>query len=115
MSDNNPKEKEKRESVQAVTQKSVVNEENHRKSENESKKLDIIKDVSLQGKVILGRGQISLGDLLNLHEGSTVKLDRLEGELVEIMISDRCIAMGEVIVIGEHFGVRIIDFTKNTI
>ncbi len=77
--------------------------------------LDFIKEVSLTGKVVLGRTEMTLGDLLNLHEGATVKLDRLEGELVEIVISDKCIAKGNVVVVGDHFGVRITEFINNDI
>jgi len=48
-------------------------------------------------------------DVLKLREGSVVELDKLAGDPVEIMVNDRLIARGEVVVLNENFCVRIVE------
>lgn len=66
-------------------------------------------DIPLEVSVELGRTKMLLGDLLQITQGSTIELDKFENEPVEILINGRHIARGEVILIGDKFGVRIID------
>jgi flagellar motor switch protein FliN/FliY len=63
--------------------------------------------VTLPVTIELGRARMSVQDVLELGRGSVVPLDRLVGEPVDVIIGDRRFAEGEVVVIGEHFGVRI--------
>lgn len=55
----------------------------------------------------LGRTRMSVQEVLQLSRGSVVELDRLAGEPVDIFVGDRRFAEGEVVVLGENFGVRI--------
>ncbi len=71
--------------------------------------LDLIMDLSLRVTVELGRTTMAVRDVLSLGPGSVFQLDRLAGEPVDIMINDRIIAKGEVVVVDENFGVRITD------
>ncbi len=64
-------------------------------------------DLSLPVTVELGRTKMSVQEVLELSRGSVVELDRLVGEPVDIYAGDRRFAEGEVVVIGEQFGVRI--------
>ena len=50
--------------------------------------------------------EISIRDLLRLNEGSVVELDRLAGEPLDILINGTMIAKGEVVMVGERFGIR---------
>jgi flagellar motor switch protein FliN/FliY len=50
---------------------------------------------------------MSVQDVLRLGRGSVVQLDRLAGEPIDIFIGDRRFAEGEVVVLGEHFGIRL--------
>jgi flagellar motor switch protein FliN/FliY len=50
---------------------------------------------------------MTVQEILQLGVGSVVQLDRIVGEPVDIYVSDRKFAQGEVVVMGEHFGVRI--------
>jgi len=72
-----------------------------------SNNLDMLKDVNVEVSVELGRITMPLGDVLNLSKGSVVELENLAGEQINVLVNGLNIAMGEVVVIGEHFGVRI--------
>ena len=72
-----------------------------------SNNLDMLKDVNVEVLVELGRITMPLGDVLNLSKGSVVELENLAGEQINVLVNGLNIAMGEVVVIGEHFGVRI--------
>jgi flagellar motor switch protein FliN/FliY len=82
------------------------------KSEVEVRNLDILKDVELDISVELGRKELPLGDVLHLVRGSVIELDKLAGEPVEIYANGHRIAEGEVVVIDEHFGVRITNLVS---
>jgi flagellar motor switch protein FliN/FliY len=71
--------------------------------------LDLIMDLSLRVTVELGRTVMSVREVLSLGPGAVVQLDKLAGEQVDILINDRLVAKGEVVVVDENFGVRIID------
>jgi flagellar motor switch protein FliN/FliY len=55
----------------------------------------------------LGRTSMTVQEVLRLGRGSVVQLDRLAGEPIDIYVGDRRFAEGEVVVLGEHFGIRI--------
>ena len=71
--------------------------------------LDIILDIPLQVTVELGRTKKELREILNLGVGSIIELDKMAGESVDILVNGKCIARGEVVVIDENFGVRVVD------
>ena len=73
----------------------------------ESAPLETLLDVSLPVTIEFGRTQMSVQDVLQLGRGSVIQLDRVVGEPVDIYVTDRKLAEGEVVVIGEYFGVRI--------
>lgn len=75
--------------------------------ENAQNNINILKDVNVEVSVELGRITMPLGDVLNLSKGSVVELENLAGEQINVLVNGQKIAMGEVVVIGEHFGVRI--------
>ncbi len=69
--------------------------------------LDALLDVSLPVAIEFGRTHMTVQEVLELGNGSVIQLDRMVGEPIDIFVSDRKLAEGEVVVIGEHFGVRI--------
>jgi len=78
------------------------------KSKNgDSRSMDMLKDVKMDLSVELGRIELPLGKVLQLSKGSVIELEKLAGEPVDILVNGLCIAKGEVVVIDEHFGVRI--------
>jgi flagellar motor switch protein FliN len=72
-------------------------------------KLKMILDVPLKVSVELGRTKMLVNDLLQLGQGSVIELDKIAGEAMEILINDKLVAMGEVVVVNEKFGVRVTD------
>jgi flagellar motor switch protein FliN/FliY len=66
-------------------------------------------DVPLQVTVVLGRTNKLIKDILELGKGSIIELDKLAGDTVDILVNEKAIAKGEVVVIDESFGVRITD------
>ena len=78
-------------------------------SQNESRNLNLLLDIPLQVTVELGRTKRTVKEILELTSGSIIELDKLAGEPVDILVNNRHIAKGEVVVIDENFGVRITD------
>jgi flagellar motor switch protein FliN/FliY len=75
----------------------------------ESEKLRALENIEVEMSVEVGRTEISISDLLRLNEGSIVELDRLAGEPLDILVNGTMIAKGEVVMVGERFGIRFSD------
>ncbi|MCR9038144.1 flagellar motor switch phosphatase FliY [Bacillus sp. L381] len=71
--------------------------------------LDMLMDIPLSVTVELGRTKRSVKEILELSAGSIIELDKLAGEPVDILVNQRIVAKGEVVVIEENFGVRVTD------
>jgi len=69
--------------------------------------ISLLIDVPLQVTVELGRTSLKIRNVLELVPGSIVELDKLAGDLVDVLVNGKQIARGEVVVIDEEFGVRI--------
>lgn len=76
-------------------------------STEDGKSMEMLRDVEMEVSVELGRIKMPLGKVLQLAKGSVIELDKLAGEPVDILVNGQHIAQGEVVVIDEHFGVRI--------
>lgn len=68
--------------------------------------LKVLENIDVLLTVEVGRTEITIRDLLRLNEGSVVELDRLAGDPLDIMVNNTKIAKGEVVMVGERFGVR---------
>ena len=71
--------------------------------------LQFILDIPLQVTVELGRKRLLVHDLLQLSQGSVIELSKQIGEPFEVLVNQKLIARGEVVVINDKFGVRITD------
>ena len=71
--------------------------------------LDLILDIPLTLTVELGRSKMLINDLLQLGQGSVVELTKLVGEPLEVLVNEKLVARGEVVVVNEKFGVRLTD------
>lgn len=71
--------------------------------------LDFIMDIPLEVTVELGRTTMPIYDLLQLGQGSIVELSKVAGEPLEILVNQKLIARGEVVVVNEKFGIRLTD------
>jgi flagellar motor switch protein FliN len=76
---------------------------------DEKKSLDLILDIPLTVTVELGRSKMLINDLLQLGQGSVIELTKLVGEPLEVLINQKLVARGEVVVVNEKFGVRLTD------
>jgi flagellar motor switch protein FliN/FliY len=69
--------------------------------------ISMLLDLTLPVSIELGRTTMTVQEILRLGRGSVIQLDRLAGEPIDIYVGERRFAEGEVVVLGEHFGVRI--------
>lgn len=76
---------------------------------NNNQNLDLLLDIPLEITAELGRAKMIINDLLQLGQGSVIELNKLAGEPLEIMVNQRLIARGEVVVVNEKFGIRLTD------
>jgi flagellar motor switch protein FliN/FliY len=77
--------------------------------QRENENIDMIMDVPLQVTVELGSCKKSIKEILGFTVGSVVVLDRLAGEMVDVMVNGKLFAVGEVVVIDDSYGVRLTD------
>jgi flagellar motor switch protein FliN/FliY len=77
-----------------------------------NKALDLLMDIEMPIVIELGRTQMSLKRILELGPGAIVEMDRLAGEPVDILINGKVVARGEVVVVDENFGVRILSLVS---
>lgn len=74
--------------------------------------LDFILDIPLKVAVELGRAKVVIRDLLQIAQGSVIELDKLAGEPLEVYVNGKMIARGEVVTVGEKFGIRLTDIVS---
>lgn len=72
-------------------------------------KMRALENIEVEMSIEVGRTEITIADLLRLNEGSVVELDRLAGEPLDILVNGTMIAKGEVVMVGERFGIRFSD------
>ncbi|MBN2333712.1 MAG: flagellar motor switch protein FliN [Deltaproteobacteria bacterium] len=71
--------------------------------------INFILDIPLQLSVELGRTRMIINDLLQLGQGSVVELEKLAGEPLDVLVNNKLVARGEVVVVNEKFGIRLTD------
>ncbi len=79
-----------------------------------STNLDFILDIPMEVSVELGRAKMLISDLLQLGQGSVIELTKLAGEPLEVLVNQKLIARGEVVVVNEKFGIRLTDIISPT-
>ena len=77
-------------------------------------RIDVILDIDLPVIVRFGHTELPLRALTRLGPGSVIDLGRSPDDPVEIMVSDRVIARGEVVVVGGNYGIRILDVVSTS-
>ncbi len=71
--------------------------------------LDLILDVPVTVSLQVGSADITIRELVGLVEGSVVALERESSEPLDVMVNGTLIAHGEIVVVDDHFGVRLTD------
>lgn len=74
-----------------------------------SRTAGLLMDIKLQVRVLFGRTNLRLRDVLKLSSGSIVELDRSPDDIVELVVNDRVIARGQVVVIEGCYGIRVTE------
>ena len=72
-------------------------------------RLEFLEDVDLEVAVQLGRTRMPLGQVLTLVPGAVLELDRLAGDPVDILVNERLIGHGEIVVVEDRLGVRVTE------
>ena len=86
----------------------------HEMSVPQDSNLDRILDIPLVLSAQLGSTRMLIKDLLQLGPGSIVELDKLAGEPLEVLVNERLVARGEVVMVNEKFGIRLTDVISPT-
>ena len=71
--------------------------------------LRVLENIEVRLTVEVGNTEIKIKDLLRLNEGSVIELDRLAGDALDILANGTKIAKGEVVMVGERFGIRFVE------
>lgn len=74
--------------------------------------LEAVFDVPVKVQAVLGRTSMEVSQLLKLAPGAVIELDRRVGEAIDIYVSDRLVARGEVVLAGDHLGVTMTEIVK---
>lgn len=74
--------------------------------------LDVISDIPLEIKCILGSATIKVNQLLKLSKGSVIELDRNVGEPIDIFVNGKLLAKGEVVIVEEKIGITLTEIVK---
>ena len=99
-----------------MAEENQVTEENNEaitetetKERGSSENLRVLENIEVKLTVEVGSTEIEIRDLLRLNEGSVVELDRLAGDPLDILANGTTIAKGEVVMVGERFGIRFTE------
>jgi flagellar motor switch protein FliN/FliY len=74
--------------------------------------LEQVFDVPVVVSAVLGNSRMPIGDLLKLAPGAILELDRKVGEAIDILVNNRLVARGEVVLVDERLGVTMTEIIK---
>ncbi|HMZ56070.1 MAG TPA: flagellar motor switch protein FliN [Nitrospira sp.] len=74
-----------------------------------NKNIEFVLDIPLQVTVQIGSTRMLIRELLQLGQGSVIELTKLAGEPMEVLVNNKLVARGEVVVVNEKFGIRLTD------
>jgi flagellar motor switch protein FliN/FliY len=77
--------------------------------DEDGKNLDLILDVEVPVSVVLGNVKKSIGEVVSMTEGQVIDLERSAGEAVDLLVNGKLVARGEVVVVDDHYGIRIAE------
>ncbi len=101
---------EKEETIKSVTEAAEEIKTHDASLENiEIRNISMLLDVKLNVKVRIGQKKMILKDVVSMDIGSVVELDQLVNDPLEILVDDKVIAKGEVVIVDGNFGIQITD------
>ncbi len=74
--------------------------------------LEQVFDVPVKVAAVLGSHRMAIGDMLKIQPGAVLELDRRVGEAIDILVNDRLVARGEVVIVEDKLGVTMTEIIK---
>ena len=103
-------EETKAEEIKETSENTEISEDKADKSERSGlENLRVLENIDVKLTVEVGGAEIKLRELLRINEGSVIELERLAGDPLDILANGTIIAKGEVVMIGERFGIRFTE------
>ncbi len=81
--------------------------------EEQNLTLEAVYDIPVQVTVVLGRTNMQVNQLLKLGRGAVIELDRKVGEPIDILVNNRLVARGEVVVVEDRIGITMTEIIKS--
>lgn len=75
----------------------------------DAKNLNVVLDVKVKVTVQLGSSELPMGDVIELNPGSVIQLDQLAKDPVGLFVNGTLVGYGEVVVVDDHFGIKITE------
>ncbi|MGI9486407.1 MAG: flagellar motor switch protein FliN [Geminicoccaceae bacterium] len=75
--------------------------------------LDAIYDVPVQVSAVLGKTSMPINQLIKLGRGAILELDRKVGESIDVVVNNRLVARGEVVIVDERIGITMTEIIKS--
>ena len=97
------------ESIEETTPEEPTKSENENLTSASADNLRVLENIDVKLTVEVGAAELKIRELLRLNEGSVIELDRLAGDPLDILINGTMIAKGEVVMVGERFGIRFTE------
>lgn len=82
-------------------------------SDGSPKSLDAIYDVPVQVSAVLGKTSMPINQLIKLGRGAILELDRKVGESIDVVVNNRLVARGEVVIVDERIGITMTEIIKS--
>lgn len=101
-------------SAQAIFAKSSELVDSSKQGTGQPLDMKFILDIPLKVAVEVGRTRLLVEELLQLGQGSVIELDKQMGEPFEVMVNEKLVARGEIVVVNDRFGVRLTDIISQT-
>ncbi len=79
----------------------------------DDQRINLILDIPIEVAVEIGRRKMPLGEVIRLGPGAIVELGKASGEPLDILANGHLIARGEAVVVGERYGIRIMDIVSS--
>ena len=97
------------ENIEEQSDEQSINTEETDQNSASADNLRVLENIDVKLTVEVGNTEIKIKDLLRLNEGSVIELDRLAGDALDILANGTKIAKGEVVMVGEKFGIRFTE------
>ncbi len=97
------------ENIEEKKEEQAIPEEVREQTSSSADNLRVLENIDVKLTVEVGSAELKIRELLRLNEGSVIELDRLAGDPLDILVNGTMIAKGEVVMVGERFGIRFVE------